>query len=314
MLNRRHIRIKVLQLLYAFFHSQEKNTSKFQSELQKSLNQYYSMYIHLLQILVKLKLAADNKIKKGKTKLLPTQEDINPKSKFSNNKVLNLLLTNRSLIDKSKQHEIYWSEIPEIINKLLNKIQHSQLYNNYMSSENYTFSEDNKFICDMFTEFIAPNDDIHSFLEEKSIYWLDDFTIANLSVLKTLKSFSEHSDSHSGIFPLFKDKEDEKYTFDLLNKTLNNSSYYKSFIFETASNWDEDRISDMDQILLQMAICELLNFPTIPIKVTINEYIELSKDYSSKNSRVFVNGIIDKLAIRFKREKLLKKIGRGLIE
>jgi N utilization substance protein B len=130
---------------------------------------------------------------------------------------------------------------------------------------------------------------------------LDDFSIANLSVLKTLKSFSEQSDSFARILPLFKDKDDQKYSFDLLNKTLVNSYDYKSMIAETSSNWDEDRISDMDQLLLQMAICELLNFETIPVKVTINEYIELSKDYSSQKSRGFINGIIDKLAIRFKK-------------
>ncbi|MAZ30590.1 MAG: transcription antitermination factor NusB [Flavobacteriales bacterium] len=314
MLNRRHIRIKVLQILYAFFHSHTKDILMSERELQKSIDQSYSLYLHLLQILVDLKSAAEDKIQKGKTKLLPSHEDINPQSKFANNKILTLLSSNHSLIEKSKQHQIYWKERPEIKNKLFRKIQNSQLYVQYMSSENNTFSLDRKFICDMFIEFIAPNEDLHAFLEEKSIYWLDDFSIANLSVLKTIKSFSEQSDSFARILSLFKDKDDRKYSFDLLNKTLINSSNYKSMIAETSSNWDEDRISDMDQLLLQMAICELLNFETIPVKVTINEYIELSKDYSSQKSRGFINGIIDKLAIKFKKEGILIKLGRGLIE
>lgn len=314
MLNRRHIRIKVLQILYAFFHSEGKDTLTSERELQKSINHSYSLYLHLLLLLVDLKSAAEQQIQKGKTKLLPSDEDINPRSKFSKNKVLFLLSSNLSLIDKSKKHHIYWSETPDIKNKLFREIQDSELYEKYMSTETNTFFEDRKFICDIFIEFIAPNEDLHTFLEEKSIYWLDDFSIANLSVLKTLKSFSEKSDSFARILPLFKDKEDQKYTLDLLNKTLANSSNYMSMIVETANNWDEDRISDMDKLLLQMAICELLNFQTIPVKVTINEYIELSKDYSSEKSRVFVNGVIDKLAIRFKKEGILKKLGRGLVE
>ena len=314
MLNRRHIRIKVLQILYAFFHSEGKDILKSERELQKSIEHSYSLYLHLLLILVDLKSAAEQKIQKGKTKLLPTDEDINPRSKFSKNKVLLLLSSNLSLIDKSKMHHIYWSEMPDIKNKLFREIQDSELYQQYMSTGNSTFLEDRKFICDLFIQFIAPNEYLHAFLEEKSIYWLDDFSIANLSVLKTLKSFSEKSDSFARILPLFKDEEDQKYTLDLLNITLANSSNYMSMIVDTANNWDEDRISDMDKLLLQMAICELLNFYTIPVKVTINEYIELSKDYSSEKSRVFVNGVIDKLAIRFKKDGILKKLGRGLVE
>ena len=163
-------------------------------------------------------------------------------------------------------------------------------------------------------EFIAPNEDLHNFLEEKSIYWLDDFEVSNLSVMKTLKSFKPESDEYSRILPVFKDEDDKDFANNLLKKTLLNSADYKKYVVETASNWDEERISDMDQLLMQMAISELLNFETIPVKVTLNEYIELSKDYSSQKSKVFINGVIDKLAIRFNEEGKLKKLGRGLVE
>ena len=163
-------------------------------------------------------------------------------------------------------------------------------------------------------EFIAPNEDLHSLLEEKSVYWSDDFSIVNLSVIKTLKAFKSDCDSYSRLLPLYKNEDDRKYASNLLKRTLANSAEYKKYIVETASNWGEERISDMDQLLMQMAICELLHFETIPVKVTLNEYIELSKDYSSQKSKVFINGVIDKLVIRFKEEGTLKKIGRGLVE
>ena len=187
------------------------------------------------------------------------------------------------------------------------------MYKEYLNNSNSSFIEDRKFVATLFMEFIAANEDIHSFLEEKSIYWLDDFEVSNLAVIKTIKSLKENSDEYARLLPLFKDQDDKEFASDLLKRTILNSSDYKKHIVETASNWDEERISDMDQLLMQMAICELLNFETIPVKVTLNEYIELSKDYSSQKSKIFINGVIDKLAIRFKEEGILKKLGRGLV-
>jgi N utilization substance protein B len=314
MLSRRHIRIKVLQILYAFFHSESDDLMKCERELDKSMNKAHALYIHLLILLVNLKTLAEQKIELGKNKLLPTQDDLNPNTKFVDNKVLCLLAENLSLIAKSENEEIFWDENPELQGKLFRKIQESELYKTYMSDSSSSFIDDRKFISALFMEFIAPNEDLHSFLEEKSIYWLDDFQVANLAVVKTLKGFKPTSDEYSRMLPVFKDEDDKAFAHNLLKKTLVNSSDYKKYVVETASNWDEERISDMDQLLMQMAISELLNFETIPVKVTLNEYIELSKDYSSQKSKIFINGVIDKLAIRFKEEGLLKKLGRGLVE
>ena len=314
MLNRRHIRIKVLQILYAFFHSESSDLFKFERELEKSIDQAHSLYIHLLLLLVNLKSLAKQKIEKGRSKLLPTQEDLDPNTKFIDNQVLRLLAENLSLHHKADDKAIYWGDNKEIQTKLLHQIQESEVYKSYMSESDSSFISDRKFVSTLFKEFIAANEDLHSFLEEKSIYWLDDFSIANLSVIKTLKAFKEDSDEYNRILPVFKNEDDRKYAFNLLNTTLVNSVDYIKYIGETASNWDEERISDMDQLLMQMAISELLNFETIPVKVTLNEYIELSKDYSSQKSKVFINGVIDKLAVRFKKEGKLKKLGRGLVE
>ncbi|MCS5663681.1 MAG: transcription antitermination factor NusB [Flavobacteriales bacterium] len=314
MLNRRHIRIKVLQILYAFFHSEGDDLMKFERELEKSINQTHALYVHLLVLLVNLKSLAEKKIEKGRDKLLPTQEDLDPNTKFIDNKVLGLLATNLSLLDKVESEVVYWDDSPEIQAKLLRQIQESELYKTYMAESESSFIDDRKFVSALFMEFIAPNEDLHSFLEEKSVYWSDDFSVVNLSVIKTIKAFKSDSDAYSRLLPLYKNEDDRKYASNLLKRTLANSAEYKKYIVETASNWGEERISDMDQLLMQMAICELLHFETIPVKVTLNEYIELSKDYSSQKSKVFINGVIDKLVIRFKEEGKLKKIGRGLVE
>ena len=314
MLNRRHIRIKVLQILYAFFHSESDDLLKCEKELEKSIQHTQSLYAHLLMLLVDLKSLAKAKIEKGRNKLLPSQDDLNPNTKFIDNKILSLLKQNLDQVDKSNLEPNYWLGHTDTQIKLLGQIQASELYRAYMDKSSHSFIDDRKFILNIFNEFIAPNEDLHSFLGEKSIYWLDDFSIVNLSLIKTLKSFKEDKLEQKMFMPLFKNEDDKKYAFSLLKKTIVNSKDYKNYIGETASNWDEERISSMDQLLMQMAICELLNFETIPVKVTLNEYIELSKDYSSFKSKVFINGVIDKLAVRFKKEKKIKKLGRGLVE
>lgn len=314
MLNRRHIRIKVLQILYAFFHSENEELTKCERDLSKSLEKSHSLYLNLLALLVAIKEHAETKIEMRINKMLPSENDLNPNKKFTNNRTLALLSSNISLLDKLKHEEIFWDENPELVGKIFRQIQNSETYLDYLNDQHSSFIKDRKFISAIFMEFIAPNEDIHSYLEEKSIFWLDDFEVGNLSVIKTIKSFKENSDQYARLLPLFKNEEDKIFAFDLLKRTILNSLEYNKYIVETASNWDEERISDMDKMLMKMAICELLNFETIPVKVTLNEYIELSKDYSSNKSKIFINGVIDKLIIRFKKEGILKKLGRGLVE
>ena len=313
MLNRRHIRIKVLQILYAFFHSESEDLRKSERDLTNSFDKTHSLYKHLLLLLVAIKKQAEENLEKRKNKLLPNQEDLSPNTKFVDNKTLTLLAENLSLIEHFENDEIYWDENPELVGKIFRQIQESEMYNKYISEENTTFIEDRKFVTALFMQFIAANEDVHSFLEEKSIYWLDDFEVSNLAVVKTIKSLKTDSDEYARLLPLFKEEDDKEFASNLMKRTILNSSNYTKYVVETASNWDEERISDMDQLLMQMAICELLNFETIPVKVTLNEYIELSKDYSSQKSKIFINGVIDKLAIRFKEEGILKKLGRGLV-
>ena len=210
MLSRRHIRIKVLQILYAFFHSQSDDVLKCERELDKSMDEAHALYTHLLLLLVRLKSLVEQKIELGKNKMLPSQEDLNPNTRFIDNKVLVLLSENLALIEKSKKANVFWDENPELIHKLFRQIIESTLYASYMNAAKTSFVDDRSFISSLFIEFIAPNEDLHSVLEEKSIYWLDDFQIANLGVVKTIKSFKADSDNYTRILPVFKDEDDNE--------------------------------------------------------------------------------------------------------
>ena len=190
MINRRHIRIKVLQLIYAFFHSESKDIKVCSQELKKSMEFTHLLYIHLILLLVNLKNIAQEKMEISKNKLLPSNKDMGQHGKFINNKVLVLLSKNKFLIDKINTSGSFWNDDPEIQVKLLLQIQESKIYQKYLSDSESSFLADRKFVIDLFKEFIAPNENLHSFLEEKSIYWHDDFFIANLSVIKTLKSLN----------------------------------------------------------------------------------------------------------------------------
>jgi N utilization substance protein B len=314
MLNRRHIRVKVLQLLYAYFHSDGKNIEEVEIELDNSFKQTETLYTHLLTLLVNLRLVAIDKIDKGISKLLPSQEDLNPNKRFVDNQVLRVLSQHKQLLHRTKNSHDFWSENNELQSKLFKQISGSDLYKDYMEASATGYVDDRKFVISLYIDFIASNESIHAYLEEKSLYWQDDFEIVNKAVIRLIKSLKQDDDSELPFASLFKDDEDHVFAVDLMKQTISNATEYKKYIIETASNWDEERISHMDQIIMQMAICELLNFNTIPVKVSLNEYIELSKNYSGKKSKVFINGVIDKLIKQFREDGRLIKIGRGLLE
>ncbi len=314
MLNRRHIRVKVLQLLYAYFHSDGKNIEDVEIELDNSFKQTQTLYIHLLALMVNLRSVAINKIDKGMSKLLPSEDDLNPNKRFANNQVLRVLSKHKQLQEKTKDSHDFWSDNIELQSKLFKQISASDLYKDYMEASTTSYIDDRKFIISLYIEFIASNESIHSYLEEKSLYWHDDFDVVNKAIIRSIKSLKKDDDSELSLVSLFKDDEDHLFATELMKQTIFNATEYKNYIIETASNWDEERISHMDQIIMQMAICELLNFNTIPVKVSLNEYIELSKNYSGKKSKVFINGVIDKLIKQFRENGQLIKIGRGLLE
>lgn len=314
MLNRRHLRIKILQALYSYFQSDEDNFNRTEKELFTAIDRIYDLYLYLLLTFGELKVVAELKIEDGKSKSRPTQEDLNPNLKFVRNQIFSALENNIELRKLSEQHKISWvgDANREMFKKMQHQIKESELYFTYMNDETLSFEDDLQFAVNLFKTEIANFSMLYNFFEEKSIHWLDDIDLACSMVLKTIKTSTPEGSLN--ILPLFKDPEDEiPFVKTLLRKTISQDKENEQLIDELTKNWELDRIAKMDVILMKMAITEFQEFSNIPTKVTLNEYIEISKFYSTPKSNGFINGVLDKAIDRLTKEKKINKIGRGLI-
>lgn len=316
MLNRRHLRIKVLQILYAFFQTEDEDILKSEKELLTSIDRMYDLYLWFLLTFEEVQRFSAQRIEDRMKKVRPTKDDLTPNRKFVDNKVIKLLLENNSLRRKSEEHKVNWTGAVEkdIMRKLFLQIVDSQLFQDYMESDEQSFDHDKEFILDLFKKEIANYELIHDYFEDKSIFWLDDIDLMCLMVLKTIKLFKEDDSADKEILELYKDKEDELgFVKTIVRKAAEMDDANTAIIDELTKNWEIDRIAKMDVILLKMALTELKVQPSIPKKVTLNEYIEISKFYSTPKSQVFINGILDKAIPLLEERGELKKTGRGLI-
>ena len=314
MLNRRHIRIKVMQILYAFKGGESDNFSKDQRFLLHSIDGMYNLYLLLMSLLIEVHKKAEINIEKTQKKLLATSEDKNPNKKLIFNEVFLLLKNDQELLSDIEAHRITnWELDDEYVDILFREILASDLYAEYMQTKTSTFKEDRDFVVDVFKEIIAPNEKLYEYIEDKNLTWLDDLPIINTAILKLLKKVKENVKPTYFVPSLYKDEDDKKFAIDLLKKTILNQSALAAEIEGKTKNWDADRIASIDYILLQMGICEMLNFSSIPVKVTINEYLEIAKEYSTPKSSTFINGVLDKLVKEYQEGKKLNKIGRGLM-
>jgi N utilization substance protein B len=314
MLNRRHLRIKVLQILYAFYQSNENDVLKAQKEVLFSVERMYDMYLYLLLTLAEIKRAAENKIVERKKKFRPTPEDINPNFKLVENKLINQLESCNHLRKLSGQRKVNWTGAvnQEIFRKMYLQILESEVFFEHMNNGLSGAEEDRAFAVHLFKTEIANSSYLYNFFEELSIHWLDDLDLCCSMVLKTLKAIPESGEFK--VMPLFKEDDDEKeFILQLVKRTIEMDAENESLINELAENWELDRIARMDILLLKMGISELQSFSSIPTKVTLNEYIEISKFYSTPKSNVFINGILDKAISRLTKEKKILKTGRGLL-
>lgn len=314
MLNRRHLRIKVLQALYAYFQSNEDNFRRTENELMHAVERIQDLYLYLLLSFSELKSIAENRIEEKTKKIRPSEEDLNPNTKFIDNKIFLLLEENKELRRLSEECKVNWvgDEHQEMFRKIFLIIKDSEIYFEYMNNESKTFEDDKAFALELFKVEIANSELLYNFFEEKSIHWIDDIDLACSMVLKTLKSVNEGEVIE--LLPLYKVDDDEQdFIRDLLRKTISMDKENEALIDELTKNWELDRIAKMDVILMKMAITELQIFNNIPTKVTLNEYIEISKFYSTPKSNGFINGILDKAIDRLQAEKKIVKIGRGLM-
>ena len=314
MLNRRHIRVKVMQTIYAFKGSASDDFSKNQKFLLFSIDNMYNLYLLLISLMIEVQKRAENDLKKRQQQHLATKEDKDPNRKFVNNELLTFLKENISLKDQLEINKINnWELDGEYIDIIFKNILSSDIYKEYMKTRVSDFKEDKNFMVDVFKDIIAPNNKLYEYMEDKNLTWLDDLPTVNTTILKLLRKVKETSPENYFTPKLYKDIDDKQFAIDLFKKTLLNATSINTEIDNKTKNWDSDRIATVDYVLLQMAICELNSFPSIPVKVTINEYLEISKEYSTPKSSIFINGILDKLVKEYEASGELKKIGRGLM-
>ena len=314
MLNRRHIRVKVMQTMYAFKGGESDDFSKDQKFLLFSIDNMYNLYLLLISLLLEVQKRAEDDLQKKQKKHLATKDDKDPNRKFVNNELLKLLKENIQLQDQLESHNITnWELDGEYIDVIFKAITSSDLYKDYMQTRVSDFKEDKDFIVDVFKDIIAPNDKLYEYLEDKNLTWLDDLPTVNTTILKLLRKVKPSSTESHFTPKLYKDIDDKQFAIQLFKKTLLNKTVINGEIELKTKNWDADRIANVDYVLLQMAISELKNFSSIPVKVTINEYLEIAKEYSTPKSSIFINGILDKLVKEYESDGKLNKIGRGLL-
>ncbi|RZK07008.1 MAG: transcription antitermination factor NusB [Flavobacterium sp.] len=301
-----------MQSIYAMHQSKSDNLEKEEKFLFYSVENIQDLYLIMLSSLIEIKKTEEVFLDKSSKKHLVTPEERNPNKKFINNQVIELLSESNSLSIALENRKISnWDLADEYIQILLQEIKQSAFYANYMTNRVNTFEEDKQFVVDIFTEIIVPNEKLYEYLEDNKLTWIDDIPLVNTEIIKQLKAIKENSEIK--IPKLYKDADDKDFVKDLFRKTVLNEGAFAKEYMDKTPNWDTERIAELDTIILKMAICEFLKFPSIPVKVTINEYLELAKEYSTPKSSIFINGILDNLVKEFQAADKLNKIGRGLM-
>jgi N utilization substance protein B len=314
MLTRRHIRVKVMQSLYAFNQSQNDNLGTEERFLLKSMEEMYDLFLLQLSLIAELKAKAETFLERSQQKHLATNEDKDPNKKFVENSIFTILENNESLQDALEKHKItHWKRDDEYVQIIWEEIKESELYQKYMETRESSFKEDKEFIIAIFKGIVAPNEKLYDYLEDSKLTWIDDLPLVNTAVLKFFQKLKPNAAENFKLGKLYKSEDDKDFAKELFRKTYVNDDLLAEEMLGKTPNWDKDRIAEIDMILIKMAICEFLKFSSIPVKVTINEYLELAKEYSTPKSSIFINGVLDKLSKEYQEENKLNKVGRGLM-
>ena len=313
MISRRQLRIKALQSLYAYYKTDREDMGRSEKELHFNIQKAFELYHYLLLLIIDVILYAESRIELARNKRIPTHEDLHPNTRFIENQLVDQVRNNESLLRFVDQHKLNWSNYPELIKDIYAKLIENEEYASYMSAEESGYAEDKKMITHIYTHVVFPSELLSSVMEEQSIYWNDDLEFITSMIVKTFKKFKEGDGTDKSLMELYKSDEDRDYVVKLYRQTIIHREEYVEYIKLNTRNWDLDRIAFMDILIMQMAIAELIGFPSIPIKVTLNEYLEISKFYSTSKSSVFINGVLDKVVFQLKEEKKIVKKGRGLI-
>ena len=298
-----------MQSLYAFYSKKDISISKSENEMLRQIQDISNLKLAVLSLFLFLFRHADSFFEDNKNKFLPKDEDLNPNKKFIDNFFYDFFLSNKTLMTKLEKFSVFWNDNDhDIIRKIFKDIVQSKLYNDYLNNDEKSYENDIKFFNNILNEIILNNEILHHILEEKSIYWIDDLPFVatiimgdfKIKKIKLLKS-------------VYKNASDKDFAIDLYRGAIKYDKEYEKVIIDKAQNWDIERIAIMDQIMIKMAFCEILNMPELPVKVSLNEYIEISKYYSTNKSKMFINGLIDSAVKDFTVKKMIKKSGRGLM-
>ncbi len=307
MINRVLIRLKVIQIVYAYYQNGSKNLDAAEKELFFSLSKAYDLYNYLLLLMVAVTQYAQRRIDIAKAKLAPSPEDLKPNTKFAENKFIAQLEVNKSLGEYVENQKRSWNDEVDFIKGLYEQIVASDIYAEYMASKEHSYEEDRELWRKLYKTFIFNNESIDALLEDQSLYWNDDKEVVDTFVYKTIKRFEEKNGANQELLPEFKDEDDREFARRLFRRTILNCDYYRHLIAENIRNWDINRVAFMDVIIMQCALAEILSFPNIPISVTLNEYVDIAKLYSTHKSGAFVNGTLDGIVNVLKKEGKLTK-------
>ena len=313
MISRRQLRIKALQSLFAYYTTGREDMRRSEKELHFNIEKSYELYHYLLLLMIDVVLYAESRIEIALNKRIPTQEDLNPNTRLVNNSLVEQLRNNGHLLRFVEQHKLNWANYPELIKEIYTRLLESEEYKVYMSAEENGYADDKRLITFVYTHIIFSSELLDSIMEEQSIYWNDDLEFITSMIVKTFKKFKEEDGPDKALMDLYKNREDRDYVVKLYRQTILHRDEYVEYIKQNTRNWDLERIAFMDILVMQIAIAELVAFPSIPIKVTLNEYLEIAKFYSTSKSSIFINGVLDKVVDQLKEEKKVLKTGRGLI-
>ena len=278
-----------------------------EKELFFSLSKAYDLYNYLLLLMVEVTKQANKRLNAAKNKLVPTKEELFPNTKFVENRFIAQLEVNKQLLEFSNNQKKTWENEADFVKTLCDKILESDIYKEYMASETSSYEEDRELWRKLYKNINFNNIELDQVLEDQSLYWNDDKEIVDTFVLKTIKRFDEKNGAKQELLPEFKDEEDQDFARRLFRRTILNADYYRHLISENTKNWDLDRVAFMDVVIMQIALAEILSFPNIPVSVSLNEYVEIAKLYSTPKSGGFINGTLDGIVNSLKKENKLTK-------
>lgn len=308
MINRVLLRIKIIQILYSFYKGDGNSVPAAEKELFHSIERTYDLYFHLLQLSIEITQYAASRIESKRNKLRPSEEDLNPNTRFIDNSFIQQLTTNTQFVEYLTNQKLSWVNHPDTIKQLYEELIKTGFYADYMNAATVDYAADKDIWRKIYKKICLQSEELDNSIEDQSIYWVDDLEIVISFVIKTIKRFDQSAKENQSLLPMFKDQEDADFARKLLRAVLTHGNEYRQMIDENTKNWELDRIAYMDILIMQVALAEIMVFPTIPVNVTLNEYIEIAKNYSTEKSGTFINGVLDNIVGQLKKDNKLIKV------